>query len=126
METRSCGWAFLVESLEEPHKKSDDLTRRGGVTLDEEAKSLLESMVKDCGDLIRLAVRGTPASGITKVRIFDRKNLNLPYSHGRVALLGDSAHPQSPMMGQGCNQSIVDAYVALFHASIPAIRSGCT
>ena len=49
-------WAFLVESLEEPHKKSDDLTRRGGVTLDEEAKSLLESMVKDCGDLIRLAV----------------------------------------------------------------------
>ena len=86
VETRSCGWAFLVESLKEPHKKSDDLTRRGGVTLDEEAKSLLESMVKDCGDWIRLAVRGMPASGITKVRIFDQKNLNLPYSNGRVAL----------------------------------------
>jgi 2-polyprenyl-6-methoxyphenol hydroxylase-like FAD-dependent oxidoreductase len=58
-----------------------------------------------------------PASGITKVRIFDRKNLNLPYSNGCVALLGDSAHPQSPMMGQGCNQLIVDAYVCSMHLS---------
>ena len=89
-------WAFLVQSLEEPKRKSDDLTRRGGVTLNEEAKSLLEFMVNDRGDLIRLALQGKPAAGITKVGLFDRKNLNLPYSNGRVALLGDSAHPQSP------------------------------
>jgi hypothetical protein len=44
--------AFLVESLEEPKKKSDDLTCRSGVTLNKEPKSLLEFMVKECRDLI--------------------------------------------------------------------------
>ncbi len=62
-------------------------------------------------------MQGTPASGITKVGLFDQKNLNLPYSNGRVALLGDSAHPQSPMMGQGCNQAITDTYVCCMHLS---------
>lgn len=110
-------WAFLVQSSEEPKKKSDDLTRRGGVTLNDEDKNLLEFIVKDRGDLIRLAVKETPSSGITKVGLFDRKNLNLPYSKGRVALLGDAAHPQSPMMGQGCNQAITDAYVCAMRLS---------
>jgi hypothetical protein len=44
--------AFLVESLEEPKKKSDDLTCRSGVTPNKEPKSLLEFMVKECRDLI--------------------------------------------------------------------------
>lgn len=110
-------WAFLLQSSDEPKKKSDDLTRRAGMTLNEEDKSLLEFIVKARGDLIRLAVKETPASVITKVGLFDRKNLNLPYSQGRVALLGDAAHPQSPMMGQGCNQAITDAYVCAMRLS---------
>ena len=43
---------------------------------------------------------------------------------GRVALLGDSAHPQSPVMGQGANMAIVDGYVAATRLS--AVMKGTT
>lgn len=110
-------WAFFVKSFKEPKKKSDDLTRRGGAKLDDEAKDLLEFITEDRSDLIRLIVKETPASSITQVGLYDRKNLHLPYTQGRVALLGDSAHCQSPFMGQGCNQAITDAYVCAMRLS---------
>ena len=108
---RTFMWAFFEQSTQVPAKQSNDLTRRGGVTLDDESKGFLDSIVRNRGELIRLAVSETPASGITTVGVFDRKNLKLPYSHGRVVLLGDAAHPQSPFMAQGVNEAITDAFV---------------
>ncbi|AXK34457.1 FAD-binding protein [Streptomyces armeniacus] len=38
------------------------------------------------------------------------------YHHGRVALLGDAAHPMTPSLGQGGNQAAEDAVVLAHHA----------
>ena len=42
--------------------------------------------------------------------LFDRKPLG-QWTEGRVALLGDAAHPMLPFMAQGAAQAIEDAYV---------------
>ena len=61
-------------------------------------------------------------------RIVERPRSDRPplrrRSHGRVALLGDAAHPIVPSLGQGANITFEDAYeLAEFLASSPYIET---
>ncbi|MCY1014219.1 FAD-dependent monooxygenase [Pyxidicoccus sp. MSG2] len=52
----------------------------------------------------------TPEDAIVRTDIHDRPPLHR-WSHGRVTLLGDAAHPMTPNLGQGGCQAIEDAVV---------------
>jgi len=104
-------WAVSTKNSSPPREKSNDLTRRGGMTLNDIGKNELEEIVSNYGLQMRTIVKETPSFAITKVGLYDRQKLDLPYARGRVALLGDAAHPQTPFKGQGVNMAITDAYV---------------
>ena len=56
-----------------------------------------------------------------------REKLDQPFVSpgGRVALLGDAAHPQTPFLGQGCNMALAEAFATctrLLFSDIVTIR----
>jgi 2-polyprenyl-6-methoxyphenol hydroxylase-like FAD-dependent oxidoreductase len=55
-------------------------------------------------------IAATPASALSPVPIHDRSPTPR-WSHGRVTLLGDAAHPMTFNLGQGAGQAIEDALV---------------
>jgi 2-polyprenyl-6-methoxyphenol hydroxylase-like FAD-dependent oxidoreductase len=59
---------------------------------------------------IPAAIESTPESAILRNDIFDRPPVR-KWTDGRVTLLGDSAHPTTPNMGQGACQAIESAFV---------------
>jgi 2-polyprenyl-6-methoxyphenol hydroxylase-like FAD-dependent oxidoreductase len=72
---------------------------------------------------IPAAVEATPAGAVIRNDIVDRPPVRR-WADGRVALLGDAAHPTTPNMGQGACQAIESAAVLARHltdaADIPA------
>ncbi len=65
---------------------------------------------KDWHAPIPQAIKATESSAILRNDIVDRKPVK-HWSHGRITLLGDAAHPTTPNLGQGACQAIEDAVV---------------
>jgi salicylate hydroxylase len=72
----------------------------------EEFVDTLSDFHPDVLDLIR----AIPPGALFKWGLRDREPLQ-QYSKGRVAMLGDAAHPMSPFLGQGACIAIEDAMV---------------
>lgn len=64
----------------------------------------------DWPDPIPRVVRASADEFIVRTDIYDRQPLRR-WSFGRVALLGDAAHPAEPTLGQGACQAIEDGVV---------------
>ena len=55
-------------------------------------------------------IRAVPDEGLFKWGLYDRPPLE-SWTAGRVAMLGDAAHPMTPFLGQGASMAIEDAVV---------------
>ncbi|HVY40413.1 MAG TPA: FAD-dependent monooxygenase [Polyangia bacterium] len=89
----------------------------------ERRKALLLERFGDWPFALPEAIAATPEGGILQNDLVDRKPAR-GYTRGRIALLGDAAHPATPNLGQGANMAIDDA-IALARAlrdepSLPA------
>lgn len=70
----------------------------------------LYELFEDWHSPIPQLIASTPDQAILRNDICDRLPVNR-WGEGRVTLLGDSAHPTTPNLGQGACQAIEDAYV---------------
>jgi 2-polyprenyl-6-methoxyphenol hydroxylase-like FAD-dependent oxidoreductase len=75
-----------------------------------DAHAELHSRFSGWHEPIGALIENTPASAIVRTDIHDRPPLR-HWGRGRVALLGDAAHPMTPNLGQGGGQAVEDAVV---------------
>ena len=79
--------------------------------------SAVKVAMADGPSVIAAVVAGTDTAAILQTDIYDRAPISR-WVFGRVALLGDAAHPAQPTLGQGACQAIEDA------ASLAASMAG--
>ncbi|MGI9329938.1 MAG: FAD-dependent monooxygenase [Gammaproteobacteria bacterium] len=81
-----------------------------GWTINAPVAELLD-LFADFHPTAREIMAATPADSCFRWGLFSRQPLQ-EWSRGRVALLGDAAHPTLPFLGQGANLAIEDGLVA--------------
>jgi salicylate hydroxylase len=74
----------------------------------EEGRSRLAQLVGDWHEPVPQLVAGTPEDELVITDIHDMDPLRR-WSTARVTLVGDSAHPMAPFLGQGANAALEDA-----------------
>ncbi len=72
-------------------------------------KENLLNIVEGYTDAAAKLIEATPVNAINEVELQDLPP-RLPWSRGKVCLIGDAAHPMTPNMGQGGAQAVEDAY----------------
>lgn len=64
----------------------------------------------DWHPVVRGMIEATPPDNLFRMGLYDRDPLDA-WTRGRIAILGDAAHPMLPFHAQGAAQSIEDAWV---------------
>jgi len=73
------------------------------------SKEALLNIVEGYTDAAAKLIEATPIYAVNEVELQDLPP-RLPWSRGKVCLIGDAAHPMTPNMGQGGAQAVEDAY----------------
>ncbi|MCA1558675.1 MAG: FAD-dependent monooxygenase, partial [Acidobacteria bacterium] len=106
-ETWGCGQRFGIVRIdrERIYWFSTANVKAGLKLSPEESKSYLLEHFKEWHHPVKLLIESTPAENILHNDIYDIAPMK-KWCRGRVALLGDSAHPTTPNMGQGACMAI--------------------
>lgn len=106
-ETWGCGARFGIVRIDEERVYwfSTANVEAGLKLSPAESKSFLLEHFRGWHHPVELLIKSTPAEQILHNDIYDIAPMK-SWSRGRVALLGDSAHPTTPNMGQGACMAI--------------------
>ncbi|EKM53944.1 uncharacterized protein PHACADRAFT_145467 [Phanerochaete carnosa HHB-10118-sp] len=99
IDDESMGWAITER---EPEAKETWRAMDAAAAEEFKKNSPVAQWDYGAGEIVR------NATTVTKYGLYDRPELQT-WHQGRVVLIGDAAHPTSPHLGQGANQSMEDA-----------------
>ncbi|WP_043622792.1 FAD-dependent oxidoreductase [Nonomuraea candida] len=111
LSTWGRGRWFVCYRLDDEHVYWDGVLGDGvTVPIGVDPRTMLAREFDGWPDPIPALIAATGPGDLVPVPVFDRPPL-ARWSHGRVTLLGDAAHPMTFNLGQGAGQAIEDAVV---------------